>query len=69
MKELMRQVRWVVLAVVAALVAIFVVQNAAEIELRFLGWTVYGRRASLVLGCLSLGFLLGWLFGATAKRR
>ncbi len=68
MKELLRQIKWVMLISVIGLVALFVVQNAAVIELRFFNWEIAARRAFLVLTCLSLGFVLGWAFGATAKR-
>lgn len=69
MKQLVTQIKWVALMTVVGLVALFVVQNAAVIELRFFSWEITARRAFLVLICLSLGFVLGWAFGATARRR
>lgn len=69
MNDLIRQLRWIALLTIGGLLVIFVVQNAARIELQLLVWTVSSRRAFLVLACIAIGFLLGWLFGYTARRR
>ncbi len=69
MHDLLRQIRWLAFIGVAALFGLFVVQNAAQIELQFAIWTLTTRRAVLVLLTLGLGFALGWIFGRTARRR
>ncbi|MEL6241105.1 MAG: LapA family protein [Pseudomonadota bacterium] len=69
MHDLLRQIRWSAFLSVAAVFGLFVVQNAARIELQFVIWTLTTRRAVLVLVTLGLGFALGWLFGRSARRR
>ena len=69
MKALLRQIRWLALVSVAAILGVFIIQNAARVELQVFLWTLTSRRAFLVLTCVALGFVLGWMFGYTAKRR
>lgn len=41
--------------------AIFIVQNAAAVDVNFLFWTVSMSRSLLIIFTLAIGFLLGWL--------
>ena len=68
MKDLLRQLRWLALIILGGLVGVFILQNAARVELQFLTWTISTRRALLVVLCVAIGYVLGWLFGYTAKR-
>lgn len=43
------------------LVTVFVLQNTAVVEIRFLFWTLAMSRALLIVVLLSIGVLLGWL--------
>jgi uncharacterized integral membrane protein len=40
---------------------IFIVQNAAAVDVNFLFWTVSMSRSLLIIFTLAIGFLLGWL--------
>ncbi len=41
--------------------AIFVVQNAGVVEVRFLFWSAEASRALVLIGTLILGLVIGWL--------
>ncbi|WP_455233960.1 LapA family protein [Thiogranum longum] len=43
------------------LVVLFIVQNAAVVEIRFLFWTFAMSRALMIFFVLAIGVLLGWL--------
>ena len=43
--------------------AIFVVQNAGVVEVRFLFWSAQASRALVLMGTLILGLVIGWLTG------
>jgi len=45
----------------AGLALIFIIQNVAIVELKFLFWTLSISRALLMFLILSLGIILGWL--------
>jgi len=51
----------IVLLVIGFLFAIFVVQNANVVELRFLFWSVQASRALVLLGTFILGLVSGWM--------
>ncbi len=68
MRSITKRLQWGALLVALALLALFMVQNAARIELQFLSWTISTRRAALVLAMLAIGFALGWMFGRLRKR-
>lgn len=44
----------------ALIVAIFIVQNAAAVDVSFLVWTLSMSRALLIIFSVAIGFLLGW---------
>jgi len=43
------------------LVMVFVLQNTAVVEIRFLFWTLAMSRALLIVVLLLIGVLLGWM--------
>lgn len=47
--------------ILAAMVALFILQNVTTVELTFLFWTLSISKAVLMLMILSIGILLGWL--------
>jgi len=69
MKDFLRQLRWIVLVAIGVLLGVFIVQNAAIVELQLFTWTVSSRRAFLVVTCVAIGFVIGWVFGYTTRRR
>lgn len=69
MKPFLDFVRTAGIVVVAMLVAVFVVQNLAPVEVNFLFWSAYVPRAVSVLVSLGLGIAVGVLMCALAPRR
>lgn len=53
----------------AGLSVIFIIQNVAVIELRFLSWTLSMSGAFLMFLILLAGFILGWLLHGSFLRR
>lgn len=51
----------IVLLVLGFLFAIFVVQNAEVVQLRFLFWSAQASRALVLLGTFILGLIAGWM--------
>ena len=55
--------------ILAGLAVVFIIQNAAVMELRFLFWTLSMSGALLMFLVVSAGIILGWLLNAGFKRR
>ena len=55
--------------ILAGLAVVFIIQNVAVMELRFLYWTLSMSGALLMFLILSAGIFLGWLLHAGFKRR
>jgi uncharacterized integral membrane protein len=59
--------------VVACFVLIFIIQNAAEVKIQFLFWSLTMSRSLLVLVLVMIGMLMGWLLSSyvafKAKKR
>jgi lipopolysaccharide assembly protein A len=51
----------VLIFVIASLVVIFITQNAAVVNVRFLFWNVSMSRALLIFFLLIIGIALGWV--------
>jgi uncharacterized integral membrane protein len=62
--------RLILTLVLTVLVTVFVLQNTAVVEIRFLFWTVAMSRALLIVVMLVIGMALSWLLhGYIALRR
>jgi uncharacterized integral membrane protein len=46
---------------IIAFVILFVIQNTVVVEIQFLFWNIAMSRAILILFCVIIGILLGWL--------
>lgn len=46
--------------VLVGLVALFIIQNVAVVEVQFLFWSVQASRALLMFLLLSIGIIVGW---------
>lgn len=57
----------VVLGVVVAGLALFILQNREVIELDFLGWEFRTRRAYVILTVFGAGFMSGWITTTVAQ--
>ena len=55
--------------ILAGLAAIFIFQNAAMVELKFLFWTLPASMALTMFLILSSGIIAGWLLRGTFSRR
>lgn len=53
--------KYVALLVIVLIFAIFIVQNAQVVEVRFLFWKAQASRSLVLLGTLLLGLIVGWL--------
>jgi putative membrane protein len=56
------------LVIIAILFAVFIVQNAQVVEVRFLLWGTEASRAIVLLVTFSLGLVSGWLSGWKQKK-
>jgi uncharacterized integral membrane protein len=62
--------RLILTLALTVLVTVFVLQNTAVVEIRFLFWTVAMSRALLIVVMLVIGMALSWLLhGYIALRR
>ena len=52
-----------------ALVVVFFIQNAEELQVSFLFWSITTRRVYVLVGVLAIGIVLGWLLRAHADSR
>ena len=59
----------IAMIVLAGLAAVFIIQNAWVVELRFLFWTLPMSCALLMFFMLSVGTLLGWLLRGIYSRK
>jgi putative membrane protein len=56
--------------ILIGLAAIFIIQNVAAVEVRFLFWSIAMSRALLIVFALVIGFVSGWIVhGSLALRR
>ena len=55
--------------ILAGLAVVFIIQNVAVMELRFLFWTLSLSGALLMILILSAGIFLGWLLHGSYSRR
>ena len=57
-------IKLIVSLVLAALLLIFIIQNAAVVELHFLFWTLSMSRSLMILFVLFIGLVIGWIVGS-----
>ena len=61
--------KYVALLVIVLIFAIFIVQNAQVVEVRFLFWKAQASRSLVLLGTLLLGLIVGWLSRWAREKR
>jgi len=61
-------IRIILLVLLGAAIALFLIQNVAETEIQFLLWSVTMRRSTLVLLVLGIGVVIGWILGGIHSR-
>jgi uncharacterized integral membrane protein len=57
----MMNLRLVLLLVLSSMALVFIIQNAAVVEIAFLSWRASMSSALLIFFSLLAGFVLGWL--------
>lgn len=55
--------------IIAFFVMIFIVQNVAVVEVRFLFWSIAMSRALLMTILLVAGIVIGWLIGSLGRMK
>ncbi len=55
--------------IMAGLAVVFIIQNTAMVELRFLFWTLPTSMTLTMFLIFSLGIITGWLLRGTLSRR
>ena len=55
-------VKLILVVILTSLAAIFLVQNVAAVDVRFLFWKLAISRSLLIFFSLAAGFILGWFF-------
>ena len=58
----------IALIIIAILFAVFILQNAQVVEVRFLFWGTEASRAIVLLVTFFLGLVAGWLSGWKRKK-
>ena len=54
----------IIILILAGLAVLFIIQNAALVEIRFLFWSVKMSRSLLMFLLLAIGMIMGWfLYG------
>jgi uncharacterized integral membrane protein len=61
--------KFIIGAILAVLAALFIMQNVAVMDLRFLFWTLSMSGALLMFLILAVGVILGWLLHGSFNRR
>jgi uncharacterized integral membrane protein len=54
-------IKIILLVLLGGAIALFLIQNVADVEIQFLFWSVTMRRATLVLLVLGVGVVIGWV--------
>jgi uncharacterized integral membrane protein len=61
------QLVFVVLTLLAVTIAVFALQNADPVVIRFLAWERHSSVALVTLGAACTGAVIGWLLGLVAR--
>ncbi len=55
-------IKIVLLVMLGGAIALFLIQNVANVEIQFMFWSVTMNRSTLVLLVLGIGVIVGWVF-------
>lgn len=55
--------------ILMCLIVVFIIQNAAVVEIRLLFWTIVMSRVLLMFIVLAIGILVGWLLKSYSRHR
>ena len=65
----MKNLKLIISLLLTGLIVIFVTQNAAVVEIRFLLWEASMSRSLLIFFLLAVGILVGWLLNSYLSHR
>ena len=65
----MRELKLVLGVLLLGLVVVFAIQNAEELQVNFLFWTLTMRRALVLFSVLVVGIILGWALHSVSESR
>ena len=65
----MTNIKMLVVLALVCLIAIFAIQNAEALEVRFLVWTFTLRRAVMLFVVLSIGIIIGWTWRSLSRSK
>lgn len=65
----MKNAKLIVALGLVALIVVFSIQNAEELQVKFLFWSLTTRRVFILFGVLVVGIILGWALHAHASTR
>lgn len=51
------------------IIAIFIVQNASVVDIKFLFWTLSMSRSLMIFFVLSIGIVIGWLSSGLFRKK
>ncbi len=63
----MMKIKAIIALVLVGLVALFAIQNATTVDVKFLFWSLSVPRALLIVALLGVGFLLGITVSSFSK--
>ena len=62
----MKNMKLILSLALVALIVVFAIQNAEELQIRFLFWSITTRRVFVLFGILAIGIIVGWIMRAYA---
>ena len=62
-------IKLIISLVLAVLVLVFIIQNAAVVELHFLFWTISMSRSLMIIFVLFIGLVIGGIIGSHFLQR
>ena len=65
----MKNLRLTLSLTLVALIVVFSIQNAQELQVNFLFWSITTRRVFILFAILVIGVILGWTLRAFADAR
>lgn len=68
-KEVIMNIKIITIVVLAGLSVLFIVQNVAIVEIRFLFWSLAISQSLLMFLLLSIGLFMGWFLHGYYKFR
>ena len=64
-----QQAKWILILLLGGLLGVFALQNVQQVDLTFLLWTFESRRIVVIGVSVGVGLVIGWLFGASNRRK